>query len=185
MIKTIAKEGATGFAHLPALLRGFFILEGFLRTSGWFMPPLPLGPGPCVSICILSSLSEAWLLSTFFKLISYTVGGGNANAISANWNYLIRIYSPPARCVPCCTIAWPSPNWHTVSARQCNWRHCHRNSPSSVGFPLFCRYNPVVCHVPGHSPPPECVCSETVCHVWCLRTRERVDKVLLNKREKV
>lgn len=63
------------FPHSPALLRGFFILEGFLRTSDWFMPLLPLVPGPCVSTCMLSSLSEAWLLSTFFKLMSCSNGG--------------------------------------------------------------------------------------------------------------
>lgn len=43
------------------------------------------------------------------------------------------------------------------------------------------------CHVPGHSPLPECVCSETVCHVWCLcrRERGREVKVLLDKSEKL
>jgi len=56
--------------YQPAALRGFLILEGFLRSSDWPNPLLV--PGPWVSICMLSSLSEVWLFSTFLRLMSCT-----------------------------------------------------------------------------------------------------------------
>lgn len=55
--------------YSPAALRGFLSLEGFFLSSDWPSPPLV--PGPWVSICMLSSLSEVWLFKTFLRLMSW------------------------------------------------------------------------------------------------------------------